>query len=797
MTARMHWGIIVLSFLAGLSGCGSDDSSNNQPTTAPTVSGPVGGTITPIPPASPPPPASAAAVPSSPPNTGDGRPTGLSAPTATPAAFVSATRFAEQMPAEQSVGPTYSPEGGEYDLGSALVSTADTSPTVFLARIHGWIRYPGRPVTSSSASPASYPVIVFLHGQHNPAAPNFEGYDYLASDLAAHGYVTLSIDANDINAFSPTSAGSTRGDYSSQSRGQLVLATLDRLRRLNDGNQTTSGIQLPPALIGRIDFNRIGIMGHSRGGQGINDAIRLNQQRVGVTLQQLRSATAELQNETNWARNVWYAAPGATVTTGSRATFLATLSALITALNNSASDNDLSTILDMNNIMLSAGPGTGPNAPPAYTFRAAFSLAPTDGQNYQRIANVPFAAMVGSCDGDVTNLSGTHVFDNNRFSQEKGDTAPRFQIVVRGANHNFFNTQWTSDDYRTTFDLTTFSLPLGSQTDYCALSSPATSAVRLASADQRAVGQFLINSFMRDFVGGETVFNTYWNGTASLPAAACPGGQSPCDNRVMLTIQANGANTHRLVAPFDDHYGLNQLYDSSTSRLHVGDPLDLIDSSTFAGNIYTCLTNFTLGDGHVPSCSPTPPANVFFKTSPTLNVPLTTYGGGLLSIANQVQFTLTGPNQTLPITLRQVDYGTGGPTITADSLSTAGFDTLTFRIALVRPVVAAAGPLVAQQVDVTLTDSSGVSSPTIHVTDFSDALDSSMGLPIPANSSMPELLNMVAIPLDAFRPNPASGSTFDPTHLSRLTLNFPNTPNDRTGVALTDIELQNLGRATH
>lgn len=771
--------MIAFSLLAGLGGCGGGASGTNHETgTAPTVSGTVGGAITPIPPATPP-----ATPPAAQPGTG-GRPPGKAV--LTPAVLVPTVRFIEQMPAEQFVGPTYSPEGGEYDLGSVVVSTADVSPAVFLTRIHGWIRYPGAPVNPSGTAPTSYPVVIFLHGMHNRSEPSFEGYDYLANDLVVHGYVTLSIDANDINAFCPSTAigciHGGAGDYSSQSRGQLVLATLDRLKKLSDGGQTTTGIQIPKQLIGKIDFSRIGIMGHSRGGQGINDAIQLNDRRIGVSLQQLRSATAELQNEKdNWAGNTWFAAPGAAVTTGTKAAFLTTLNTLIAELSvNGLSDQDLSTFLDMNNVMLSPEAGDWSNTPPKYVFKAALSLAPTDSQSYRKIASVPFAAMVGTCDGDVNNLSGTHVLDNNRFSRDPADSAPRFQIVVRGANHNYFNSQWTKDDYS------------GLQGDYCY--ADATHATRLATADQQSIGLFVINSFMRNFVGGEAVFAPYWNGTARLPAAACPGSQAPCDNRVVLTIQINGVNGHKMIAPFDE-YGLNQPYDSTISTLQTGGPLDLIDASAFRGNVYTCATDLTLGDGAIPTCTQPSPTGIFFRTGP--EGPLSTYVGGLLSIANQVQFTLTGPNMTLPVTLKEPAYGPSGQPVTANALSTVGFDTLSFRIAMVRPQPSVEGMLAAQQVSVTLTDSKGRDSPAILVSDFSDALDSSMGLSIPPQSSMPELLNMVAIPLDAFGPDPASKSTFDITQLSKLTLKFANAPNDGTAVSLTDLELQNFGRNVH
>ncbi|MET3497496.1 hypothetical protein [Variovorax boronicumulans] len=777
MVIRLRRLLLALSLSAGLAGCGGSSSNNGFLSIAPppdsgtpTSTGPVGGTVTPFVPETPPamPPVTASPETSAP-----------------PPKFSPITRLEKQVPAVQD-GAIYAAEAADYDLGSAIVSTADSRPFVFLARLHGGLWYPGKPLASSVALPAKYPVIVFLHGQHDPRVPNYQGYDYLASDLAAHGYVVLSIDANDINAARCASASNcSGGDFTSQSRGQLVLATLDKLKKVNDGIQTTNGISLK-SLVGKIDFDRVGIMGHSRGGQGINDAIQLNDQRLGVTLQELRAATTELQNQrNNWVSNIWFSSAGATRTTGTREAFFATLDALIAALKTSGiSDADLSAALENNNVTLAAGAATGPSAPPKYVFKAALSLAPTDGRRFLKIANVPFAAMVPSCDGDVRNLNGAHVFDRNRFGRSATDTAPRFQIVVRGANHNYFNSVWTKDDYPE------------NAADYCYLSSMTKSGIRLTPTDQTAVGLFLINSFMRHFAGNEIAFAPYWNGSAPLPAQACPANGWPCDNRVALTLQTNGqtngVSNHKVIAPFDDAYGINQPYDSATSMLRAGNPLDLIDASAFAGNLHTCTTDPTLHDHSIPAqCAPLMQPNAFFRPSRS------TYSGGLLSAPNQLLLGLTKPDMPLTITLKEPVVGSATLNVSPDDLSTVGYDTLSFRIAMIRPDPAKEGPLPTQEVTVMLTDSNGATSPVVKVSNFSDALDSSMGLTVPAGSRAAELLNMVAIPIAAFKHDPASPRAFDPARLKTLTLTFANAPNDGTKVALTDVQLQIFGRALH
>jgi hypothetical protein len=805
MITRLRHLLLALSLSASLAGCGGSSSGGGFPgfpgfalpspaadNGTPTATGPVGGTLTPFEPETPP---AAQPVPAS--QVESVEPV---APAVAPPKFSPVKRFEKQVPAVQE-GASYVSEAADYDLGSAIVSTADTRPVVFLARIHGGIWYPGKPLLPAGTPPAKYPIVVFLHGQHDAKVPSYQGYEYLASSLATQGYVVLSIDANDVNAVADANSfgcnsttyykSCSRGDFTSQSRGQLVLATLDKLKRINDGVQTTNGIALK-SLVGKIDFDRIGIMGHSRGGQGINDAIQLNDQRIGVTLQQLRKANTQIDFEKYWMTQLWFAAPGAARTTGTLQAALTTLDGLLATLNTAGiSDADLSKFLDNNNITLAADAATGPNAPPKYVFKAALSLAPTDSRLFQKIANVPFAALVPSCDGDVRNLNGAHVFDRNRFGRDAADTASRIQIVVRGANHNYFNTQWTSDDY----------LASGAAADFCYLSSLTKSGIRLTPGDQSTVGLFVINSFMRHFVGNEVAFAPYWNGSAPLPAQACPGGQWPCDSRVALTLQTNGQtnglNNHKVIAPFDDAYGFNQPYDGATSMLHLGDPLDLIDTLAFVGNLHTCATDLTLAGNTIPTtCTPLMQPDAFFRTSSVVT-PRSTYTGGLLSSPNQLLLGLTKPDMPLTITLKEPVVGASPSAVTADDLSTAGYDTLSFRIAMMRPNPATDGPLTMQEVTVMLTDGNGVNSPAIKVSDFSDALDSSMGLTIPAGSRAAELLNMVAIPIGAFKPDPASGSAFDPAHLKTMTLKFVNAPNDGTKVALTDVQLQIFGRALH
>ncbi|WP_457302598.1 alpha/beta hydrolase family protein, partial [Phyllobacterium sp. P5_D12] len=197
-------------------------------------------------------------------------------------------RFTEVAP-DTAGGATFrsSPET-DYDLGNLVASvaynlTSASDDQVMITPVAGWIRYPQDP--KPLAPKGRFPVIVFEHGHHSPSDPSYKGYDYLAEELASHGYVVLSVDGNAIN-------GKLSGDEEGQARAQLILGTLDRLQQIDKLGQVDESGKAGPLdfLKGKLDFTRVGIMGHSRGGQGVSNAIKYNQTRVGVSPDDLKRA---------------------------------------------------------------------------------------------------------------------------------------------------------------------------------------------------------------------------------------------------------------------------------------------------------------------------------------------------------------------------------------------------------------------------------------------------------------------------------------------------------------------------
>ncbi|TSD62353.1 hypothetical protein [Aeromicrobium piscarium] len=157
-----------------------------------------------------------------------------------------------------------------------------------------------------------HPTVILLHGRHSvcynaennraanvwpcPAAtpetiPNHAGYDGTGEALASHGYAVVSISANAVNA----NDNQLAPDLGAMARGQLILDSLDFLAQANAGEEvsfhddaTDRDVNFDDALgegltaadfVGKFDFGNVGIMGHSRGGEGATAAVALNAAR--------------------------------------------------------------------------------------------------------------------------------------------------------------------------------------------------------------------------------------------------------------------------------------------------------------------------------------------------------------------------------------------------------------------------------------------------------------------------------------------------------------------------------------
>ncbi len=148
-------------------------------------------------------------------------------------------------------------------------------------------------------SQEAHPLLVFLHGNHStcgtppkqkgdpriddssefsstgscPAgkveAPSYRGYDAQAEFLATHGYAVISINAN-------RGVTALNGDETDPglvyARGLLVLKHIEQLQKWAQLEKVPTIASKAVDLRKRIDWSEIGVMGHSRGGEGVRYA---------------------------------------------------------------------------------------------------------------------------------------------------------------------------------------------------------------------------------------------------------------------------------------------------------------------------------------------------------------------------------------------------------------------------------------------------------------------------------------------------------------------------------------------
>ncbi|MDO5501799.1 MAG: alpha/beta hydrolase [Actinomycetia bacterium] len=119
----------------------------------------------------------------------------------------------------------------------------------------------------SGAGP--FPLVLLVHGNTSSVEFSEEGLGYLGEHLASHGVIAASIDENFLNTTLLDSAGGAEG--ADLARAVLILEHLDFWRAQADSD-------LGP-LTGGVDLSRIGVLGHSRGGEAAAVAAHLNAQR--------------------------------------------------------------------------------------------------------------------------------------------------------------------------------------------------------------------------------------------------------------------------------------------------------------------------------------------------------------------------------------------------------------------------------------------------------------------------------------------------------------------------------------
>jgi len=133
------------------------------------------------------------------------------------------------------------------------------------------------------------------------------------------------------------------------------------------------------------------------------------------------------------------------------------------------------------------------------------------------VTTIPLAELGGTCDTVVQGGDGSYV--NDARGKNK---APLYHFTVHGANHNFFNTEWSPhsgqvgayDDFRKFFP----SAPAGRCGLEHGTQKPDGADAQLTEQAQREVATTYIGAFLRRYLLGDKQFDAILDG-ATHPAS--------------------------------------------------------------------------------------------------------------------------------------------------------------------------------------------------------------------------------------------------------------------------------------
>lgn len=182
-----------------------------------------------------------------------------------------------------------------YEYPIANDSTLTPFSTNLTTQIRGQLYYP----YLNHSIPLLCPILIFLPGKHPdcrltvpvgyPAldieatdnlgncpfnlskVPRHLGFAYLGRYFASYGYIVLSIDIILINNKWGIPGDSTLNFV----RGRIVLRTIEKLIQWNNSSEESKRVLNGIDLSNRFDVTEIGLMGHSRGGEGVRNAYNM------------------------------------------------------------------------------------------------------------------------------------------------------------------------------------------------------------------------------------------------------------------------------------------------------------------------------------------------------------------------------------------------------------------------------------------------------------------------------------------------------------------------------------------
>ncbi|MFF4712691.1 alpha/beta hydrolase family protein [Streptomyces eurythermus] len=421
------------------------------------------------------------------------------------------------------------------------------------------VRLPGFPepvemravVVSPVGASGKRPLALFLHGRHvtcykgpgdvggdwpckagTKPIPSHRGYLRDQKLLASQGYVTVSIAANGING----------QDFAAEDGGAQARSSLVRLHLARWADWAEHPATAPQAVreAPRADLSKVLLVGHSRGGEGVN-----------------RAALDSL------------APPPA--------------------------DQD------------------GYHGRVRWTVRGTVLIGPTVfGQN--PVPDVPSVTILPGCDGDVSDLQGEVYVDGTRAVGN--GSALHSAVYVIGANHNFFNSEWTPGQSAAPAEDDFYDEP-GHPDPVCGKRA----ATRLSADRQHRAGSTYIAAAARLFLAGDDRVRPLLDGSGKRAPSADParvlshavgagrsggflpdGGVSvtggklcaavdPSPARGCLAANAKGASPHFARWETDRETGrqavaLRWTRAGSPARITPGKPVSLSGSTALALRVF-------------------------------------------------------------------------------------------------------------------------------------------------------------------------------------------------------------------
>lgn len=147
----------------------------------------------------------------------------------------------------------------EYEVNTTEFNLGDKT---YLSSSGAQMPYKLRGTLSMPIGDGEFPLIFIVHGNHNNDIEDKRydtGFEYLTRKLAENGYISIALDLNQAYIWK-------YGD--SDEVEKIIAMTKEHLKVLKEANEGSNS-RYPVDLKGKIDMSKIGLIGHSRGGETI------------------------------------------------------------------------------------------------------------------------------------------------------------------------------------------------------------------------------------------------------------------------------------------------------------------------------------------------------------------------------------------------------------------------------------------------------------------------------------------------------------------------------------------------